>query len=468
MSLLATTMRRPLAAGAFGVLLAFSVPAIGAEFALQAGFPPLLIPDAPAEGAHPLGGPTMRFVETANAALEPLGHRLVYHVSGAVPASDADRVSGQVADVERFETIYAAVAAGQTAGGLDLGVGISNQNGLSFGELHVAALPFGMEADEFAAYLFDGGGLALQQELYDSRFDGRVVVLPIAITPTQGGGWFPEPLPDPDTDPELSPEAAMRDLCSKPWIVRWPEPGASIWRHACAEVGTLADAIGPRSRCSTPDDPCPGPDNPATARIDRLSFGGFVPGVPPHVFIATGNVDAYELNLPSTEVLMIRLATGQADTPSAAADLGPVIEPAPYYYGQTWHQPLTYLELLINRDFWDGLATAERTAFRLAAESATLRSWTAALARQGVAIDRLVAYGARIGRWPEGLLAQLRRATDTYLDAKAARLATAGDADYGRVLAHMRAYQAAQQVYADFGDLNQGRANLPTTPPAAP
>ncbi len=431
---------------------------------LQTNFPPLLITDAPEEGAHPLGGPIMRFVRTANAALAPLGHRFTYHLSGEVPSSDAGQVMGPVADMDRFETIYDAVAAGRENEGLNFGVGISNQNGLSFGELHVAALPFGLEPDEFVAYLYDGGGLVLQQDLYDKHFGGNLIVLPIAITPTQGGGWFPAALPDPDTDTALSAEAAMRLLCQKPWIVRWPEPGAGIWREACRSIGAPAAEIGATTRCQFADQMCPATDNPESMRIDRLSFGGFVSGIPPHVFLKTGNVDAYELNLPSTEVLMIRMATGQAGTPSAQADLSDVIKPAPFYYGQTWHQPLTYVELLINRKAWADLDDATRQAISLAADSATLRSWSAALSRQGESIALLEANGALVGRWPEGLLEQLRAAAEVYLDEKARRLAAQGDTDYGRVLVHMRDYQEEQSAYSDFGDMNQGRASLPTTP----
>lgn len=439
-------------------------PVKSEEWQLQTHFPPLLIPDAPLEGAHPLGGPTLRFVTTANQLLANFDHRLQYRVSGSVPETDQGRVTGPIADMSQFETVYAAVATGQEAGGLDIGVGIANQNGLSFGELYVAALPFGLEADEYGAYLYDGGGLELQQSLYDKHFDNRVVVLPIALTPTQGGGWFPEPLPDPDTNPELTPTAAMEALCGKPWIIRWPEPGAGIWRHACDEVGVSAAVIGAKTRCEIPNGACPSADNPIAVDIDRLSFGGFVPGIPPHVFLKTGNIDAYELNLPSTEVLMIRLATGQAQTLSQEADLTAVIEPAPYYYGQTWHQPVTYLELLINRDFWQDLSPAVRHTIRIAAESSTLRSWTAAISRQGQGIELLEKNGAQVGRWPAGLLDLLRQATQVYLDDKAAQLAAAGDTDYGRVLTHMRAFQAKQAKYGDFGDINQGRAQLPTSP----
>ncbi|MEM9010601.1 MAG: hypothetical protein AAGE18_05190 [Pseudomonadota bacterium] len=437
-------------------------PAFAEDIAMQTNFPPMQVVDAPRSGAHPLGGLAMLFIEQVNRGLAPHDKRLTYHVSGEVPESDRDAVAGPVADMDAFATTYAAVAAGRAGGGVDLGIGIANQNGLELGELYVAALPFGLEADEFAAYLYDGGGLALQQEIYARRI-GDIVVLPIAMTMTQGGGWFPEALPDPTADGN-TPLEAMRTLCEKPWIVRWPEPGAGIWGEACAEAGVAVARIGQATRCEQADRPCPTDDNPLAQEIDRLTFGGFVPGLPPHGMIATGNIDAYELNLPSTEILMIKAALGQGHLANAEADLTPVVSAAPYYYGQTWHQQVTYLELLIHRPFWEGLSEEERWIIETAAEAATLRSLTQALALQGPAIARLEQAGAKVGRWPDGLLQVLRGAAERYLSAKAARLEGAGDADYARVLAHMRAYQQAQAAYADFGDLNQGRAGLPTSP----
>ena len=436
-----------------------------ADIALQTNFPPLFTADAPRGGAHPLGGPTNYFITTANAGLAPFDRQIIYHVSGKVPPTDKGRVRGPVVALKaKFETIYAAVAAGMAHGGLDMGVGISNQNGLSFGELHVAALPFGLEADEFASYLYEGGGLALQQELYDVHFNKNLIVLPIAITPTQGGGWFPEPLPDPDTDRSLSAAGAMASLCRKPWIVRWPEPGAGIWRKACETVGAPALVIGAKTRCADPRADCPSANNPAINAVDRLAFGGFVPGIPPHIFLKTGNIDSYELNLPYTEVHMIKSALGMAARSDSDADLTPVIKRSPYYYGQTWHQPVTYLELLINRTFWEALNDTERWIIRSATQSATLRNWTNSLALQGRGIELLRENGAIVLRWPKGLLERLRQAADTYLDEKADRLARQGDTDYRRVLRHMRSFQEAQKFYADFGDINQGRAYIPTSP----
>lgn len=447
------------------LFLAAPVAAAPREIHLQSSFPPLFFKDAPPGGAHPIGGLGYRFFEMANEALAHLDLRLVFHVPGQVHPADAGKVEPPIVRLgERFETIYAAAAAGEAGGGIDIGIGIGNQNGFPFGELYVAGLPFGLEAEEFAGYLYGGGGLALQQEIYDRHFDGKLLILPIALTTTQGGGWFPGPLPDPDADPALSDEAAMARLCRKPWIVRWPAPASKVWETACARVGAPAAVIGPETRCKDPRSACPAADNPEAVAIDRLTFGGFVPGVPPHTFLLNGNIDAYELNLPFTEVQMLKMVLGQGERSNAEADLSPVISRAPYYYGQTWHQPLTYIELVVNRAFWEGLPEAARRIIEAAAYRATLENWAVSLSRQGEGIALLQANGAVVLRWPEGLLRLLRAASDDYLERRAEELAAAGDDSYGRALDHMRAYQRRQAVYDDFGDLNQGRAGLPASP----
>ena len=463
-------MRRPLAALAAlaAALTLWTGPAAAEprEIPLQSAFPPLFFRDAPPGGAHPIGGLGYRFVEIANQGLEHLDLSLTFHVPKAVHPADEGKVAAPLLDLAAgFKTIHAAAAAGRAAGGIDIGIGLGNQNGLDFGELYVAGLPFGMEAEEFAAYLYGGGGLALQQQLYNEHFGGKILVLPIALTTTQGGGWFPEPLPDPDGNPQLSDEAAMAALCRKPWIVRWPEPGSRIWISACEQVGAPAAFIGPSTRCKDPRQACPAADNPPAAQIDRLTFGGFVPGVPPHGFLLNGNIDAYELNLPFTEVQMIKLVLGQTRRANAEADLRPVIARAPYYYGGTWHQPLSYVELVINRNFWDSLPEPARRIIETAAYRATLENWATTLSRQGEGIELLQANGAVLLRWPEGLLRVLRRASNSYFDARAEELTAKGDDSYRRVLAHMRAYERRQAAYGDFGDLNQGRAGLPTSPP---
>ncbi len=433
--------------------------------ALQSQFSPLLITDAPPGGAHPVGGPAFEFVRRANASLAPLAAEIAFHVTGEVSASDADRALPAIVSFpDDFQNLHEAVAAGARANGVDMGVGLSNMNGHPFGQLLVAGLPFGLEPDEFAAWLYAGGGLDLQQGIYDAKFDGSIVVLPIAITPTQGGGWFSTPLPDPDTDDALAPEDAMAGLCRQPIIVRWPEPGSRIWRRACENVGVATGLIGAETRCADLEAPCPSESNPVTRDIDSLTFGGFVFGGLPHKLVALGHIDAYELNTAYTDVLMMKLATGQADISNAEADLSEVIDAAPFLYGSTWRQPLSYVELLVNRDAWDSLSEAQRIAIETAAQASALQSLATMLDVQDQGIELLTRNGAKIARWPEGLLVLLREAADEYLDEEAARLASQGDDAFQDLLQSQRDYLTQRQTYFDLGDVNQGRSDAPTSP----
>ncbi|MFO7855604.1 MAG: hypothetical protein R6V44_10365 [Paracoccaceae bacterium] len=427
---------------------------------LQARFAPLFLADAPPGGAHPIGGPTTRFVETANAALEPHGLRFSHHVSGEVPPSDEGRVQPPAAELgDEHPTLHAAVAAGA----VDAGVGLANMSGEPFGALLTAARPFGMAPDAFAAWLYDEG-LALQQALYDEAFEGRLKVLPVAILGTQGGGWFPEPLPDPAADPVLDAEAAMRRLCGRPWIVRWPEPGAGVWRRACADVGVETARIGEATRCADASKPCPSDGNPVARRPESLAFGGFVFGGLPQRLALLGRVDAWELNMPYYDAMMMKLATGQGDVPNAEADLSPVIEATPHVYAATWHQPLSYAELIVNRDVWDGLAEDERRAIERAARASTLEAWMQGLALQDRGVALLREHGATLLRWPEGLRDRLRAATKAHLDERAAALAAEGRTGYRRVLESLRGYAARHADWQAFGERGRERALPPASP----
>ena len=65
-------------------------------------------------------------------------------------------------------------------------------------------------------------------------------------------------------------------------------------------------------------------------------------------------------------------------------------------------------------------------------------------------------------QWPKPILELLRAQTDSYMDQHAAKLAKAGEGTFAEVLSHMRTYQKEQASFADFGDINQGQASLPT------
>ena len=151
-------------------------PAASRVIAIHFHYDPLPLPGAPRCGAHPVGGPSQAFVDIANQ------HAPTTSIEFAV---NPEYGSGTHAN------IHDAVALGSAEGGFDAGISLAISNGHPFGELFVAGLPFGMEPIQYMAYLYEGGGLSLQQELYDRVFDRRLVVIPIAITSAQGAGWFP-------------------------------------------------------------------------------------------------------------------------------------------------------------------------------------------------------------------------------------------------------------------------------------
>ena len=427
------------------------------KISLQSQFSPLFLVDAPKGGGHPIGGPAFNFVETANSLLLPLDAHIGFHVTGEVARWDVERVEPPLVKLPGdFADLYQAVAANPEAGGIDMAVVISNTNGFEFGTLLVAGLPFGLEPDEFISYLYDGGGLELQQTIYDEKFDQNLVVLPVGMTPTQGGGWFSQTLPEPG--PDLSPEEAMATLCKRPIIVRWPAPGSNVWQKACANVGVETGSIGAQARCADVNAQCPGDDNPVVNDVQSLTFGGFVFGGLPHALVLKDQIDAYELNTAYSDVLMMKLATDQADIENDGADISNVIAKAPYLYGSTWHQPHSYIELIVNREFWESLSGPQRTAIRIAAQASVTQSLSLMLDVQDDGIAILEKNGAQLKDWPEGLLDLLRVASDEYLDEEAARLAANGDDSYKRVLQSQRDYIAGHQKYNDFGDVNQGRS----------
>lgn len=133
-----------------------------------------------------------------------------------------------------------------------------------------------------------------------------------------------------------------------------------------------------------------------------------------------------------------------------------------FQYGSSWHQPTSYIELLINRDFWDTLTDEQRSAIWNAGRSSVLFNHTARLNLRGEAMKKLKDSGAIQLAWPAGLLRVLRVATDKFLDEKADSLNDNGG--YLRELDSQRAYIAKQRAYSDFDGIDRGQSRTPTVP----
>ncbi len=437
-----------------------------AEIAIQTNQPVLQFRDAAPGGAHPLGGQVKAFVDHANAVLGPLGFSFTLHASGNINPADRATVKPALVAIKDFSAIHAAVARGAAAGGLNAAAGIPADSNMTFGELMSGGAPFGLEADELMSFVYAGGGLELLQSFYDKKFDNGVKVIPIGITGAPGAGFFKEPLPDPDTDPSLTPETAMAALCRRPMIVRWSDTASAVWAEACKRVGVEAASFGAATRCKDSTklcDPARNPDNPVVNTPKGLTFGGFVPGVIPQTMAANGNIDAYELNLPTEDIQFLKLSQGLQNKSDAEVDLKGVAPP--YSYGGAWHQPAVFVELLINKAYWNALPERDRRLIEATARSSLLSNFAIRNNLQAAAMKELARHGVVQLRWPRGLIDQLRAAMPAAMAQEAARYAATGDDSFGRLYKAVSEYQAGLAVYADFGDINQGAANIPTSPP---
>lgn len=451
--------KRALPAALLAAALAVLPVAGAAEtlISVQSRYPALQIPGALPGGAHPIGGVSKAFVDHANAALAPFGVRFEMHAPGTVGRWDEDLLPALVERSDWDGSYHNAVAAGPEAGGLVAALGIPANSGLAFGEFFSGGVPFNLGAAEFISFLYEGGGLALQQALYDEAFDGAIKVIPIAVTPGQTSGFFPAPIPAGADD-----EAALVAFCRTPMIVRYPGGAAAVIRAACREVGEDVASIGRGTRCEDAKAPCgDNPDNRVVNEPVRLTFGGFAPGAAPHMMAANGNIDAYELNLPTEHVAFLKIASQQAGVSDEEADLSE--SALPYHYLTAWHQPFLYAELVFNRDAWEALGSQTQGLIEMAARSAVLSTFANRTAHQGAALERLSEAGVTHMAWPQAMLERFRAVADDAMMRLAENKAEAGDATLVEALTAMTAFRDAEAYYLE-GSAVPARKVLPESP----
>ncbi len=106
-----------------------------------------------------------------------------------------------------------------------------------------------------------------------------------------------------------------------------------------------------------------------------------------------------------------------------------------YYYPGFW-EPSALAELQINLDEWNTLPPSYQEAIRTAAAETT--SWTMALydARNGLALNELVAGGTELRLFPDDVLGAAQASSGLLLDEYAA-----ADPDFARVLEHWRNFR---------------------------
>ena len=164
------------------------------------------------------------------------------------------------------------------------------------------AVPFGPEAPEYLAWVYEGNGLKLWQEAYD-RKGFNVKVFPCGIISPETSGWYTK---------EIKSAADFKGL-----PIRFFGLGGQVLTKLGASVQLL-----------------PGGE----------IFGALEKGV----------IEGAEFSMPAIDKL-----------------LG-FYKVAKYNYFPGWHQQATYLELLINKDVWNGMTEKQQMIIEELCKSATL------------------------------------------------------------------------------------------------
>lgn len=444
-------------------MAAFAVPsAFARDISIQSQYPPLQFTDSTPGGAHPIGGASKNFVDIANALPAPHDLKLKFHVSGKINKADEGTVEPPIVNPKDWGNLIKAVAAGPENGGLVASTGIPADSDIAFGEFFSGGIPFALTADEWLGFLYGGGGLELHQKFYDEKFDGKVKVIPVGLSPSQTAGFFPKPIPVPG--PGKTAEQAMAEFCDMPLIVRYPIGARYILTDTCKAVGKEVGFIGKQTRCEDATAVC-GPENPANKIVNEpkfLTFGGFTPGVIPHTMYANGNITAFELSMPSDHIQFFKLAAKKQNEKNAQVDISKVVPP--YHYLTSWHQSRVYVELVFNKAEWNKLSEAERLMIEAAARASMVTTYGQRLAVQGDALAILAKNGVTNLRWPDGLMDLMKKHADAALDRLAREEEAKGDDTLTRALAAVRAYKAQNAAYFDADDIGQGTAPAPEHP----
>ena len=106
-------------------------------------------------------------------------------------------------------------------------------------------------------------------------------------------------------------------------------------------------------------------------------------------------------------------------TPAIDSKLG-LERVAKHYYFPGWHQQLATLEFLVNKDIWDGMTDAQRTAIENGCSAAIAHSLFKGTSEQAAPLAQFEEAGVTIHTWPDEILDALRAASEEVLAEQAA------------------------------------------------
>lgn len=147
--------------------------------------------------------------------------------------------------------------------------------------------------------------------------------------------------------------------------------------------------------------------------------------------LETGRLDATELSFPMVDKLL-------------GFD-----KVAKNYYFPGWHQPAGFIEFYMNKDKWDALTDAQRTAIEVSCNDINLWAMGVAAGAQSEILEEFRANGVTVARFPDSVIEALRNAADEVYAEKSAE-----NEMFKRVIDSYRAYGEKYKEYQALSNLD--------------
>lgn len=179
-------------------------------------------------------------------------------------------------------------------------------------------------------------------------------------------------------------------------------------------------------------------ENPEDLRGLNIRIGGLGGEI-------LGKLGANAMSLPTGEITT-SLETGRLDGTELSFPLVDKLmgfdKVAKYYYFPGWHQPAGFIEFYMNKDKWDALNDAQRTAIEVSCNDINLWTLGVAAGAQSPILEEFRGKGVTVQRLPEPVIDALRKAADEVYAEKAAE-----NPMFARVLESYRAFDKSYREY---------------------
>ena len=332
---------------------------------------------------------------------------------------------------KEFKNIVAAVGAGgPLAGGTGFDAAYISGGDLNpaWGFIYNSGIPFGPNFDEFIGFLYgksiDDGtatGLDLLQQLLD-KSGKNIVAVPIVGSSQQGSGYFMLPVGNVGSTAGIG----MAGLCQQNWTFRYLPPAQYVIDRACNNL--VAGGVIPKK---------------------NIKFIAPIPGGGSLVkAVADGQLQAYEMATPLDDFSQLfGLPEGNPGTVGTR-----------YVHFPGWHQPFLITYMIINKNVWSKLSSAQQALVMSVGRDQIISSYGENLRQQGTKLKQILTANDAdknpdndlvLVQWPQSDLALLRDATIQFLNARTsdATLNEQDRKDYGRILESLRKYVSSNNGY---------------------